>query len=145
MKAYESFPKFLEKNKKFLSGYEIGQACIELSSCSSDFNSAYKYYSQANNFLNDNFESKKMNLNKIVEFGDTLIEQGDKSKSDKFKDLYKKYIKLYKTYYNLDKEEIEIFIEINKKQNSKDLLIRQENALKNLKFEQQYLVNKNDN
>ena len=93
VKATKDFPKFLDINKKNLSGYEIGKAYIELSSCVGNFNEAYQYYSSANNFLNDDFETKKLNLNKIVEFGDSLIEQGDKSISDKFKNLYKKYVK----------------------------------------------------
>ena len=143
MKASQEFPTFLEKNKKILSDYEIGKGYLELSSCSGDFESAYKYYNQANNFLNEDFESKKINLNKIIEFGDTLMEHGDKSNSDKFEDLYKKYVEFYKTYYNCDKETIEMFIKINKEQNNKDLLLQQEEIMKNLKFEQIMLLNKN--
>ena len=86
---------------------------------------------------------KKINLNKIIEFGDTLMEHGDKSNSDKFEDLYKKYVEFYKTYYNCDKETIEMFIKINKEQNYKDLLLQQEELMKNLKFEQKMLLNKN--
>jgi hypothetical protein len=36
--------KIFHINKKNLSGYEIGKAYIELSSCVGDFNEAYQYY-----------------------------------------------------------------------------------------------------
>ena len=141
VKATKDFPKFLDINKKNLSGYEIGKAYIELSSCVGNFNEAYQYYSSANNFLNDDFETKKLNLNKIVEFGDSLIEQGDKSISDKFKNLYKKYVKFYKTYYKCDKEEVEMFIKINKEQKIKDLVLEQEENLKHMNFKPNYPIN----
>ena len=141
-KAFKEFPEFLKKYKDTLSEYEIGKAYVELSSCSPDFNQAYKYYALAERTSLLDFETRKLNLNKIIEFGDSLIEQGDTNISEKFKELYKKYANFYKLYYKCNEKDIEMFIRINKEQKMKDLILQQEESITSMMPMQNYL-NKN--
>ena len=137
-KSFKDFPNFLKKNKDILSEYEIGKGYVELSSCSSDFDSAYKYFNLGNNNSLLDFETKKLNLNKILEFAESLIEQGEVSISDKYKELYKKFVKLCKIYFNFEESEIKILVEINKEQNMKDLILQQEESIKSMIAAQKY-------
>ena len=141
-KAFKEFSEFLKKYKDTLSEYEIGKAYVELSSCSPDFNQAYKYYALAVRTSLLDFETRKLNLNKIIEFGDSLIEQGDTNISEKFKELYKKYANFYKLYYKCNEKDIEMFIKINKEQKMKDLILQQQESITSMMSMQNYL-NKN--
>ena len=134
IKVLKEFPNFINNNKQNLSNYEIGKAYVELSSINPDFNVVYNYYNLANKYLEDDFETKKLNINKIMEFCDMLIEQGDKSFTDIYKKLYKSYIDFYKEYYNCNQKDIEIFIKTNKDQKIKDMILEQEELLKSIKF-----------
>jgi len=134
-KALNEFPVFLEDKKDILSNYELAKAYLELSICSPDFNIAYKYYNMANIYLNEDFETKKLNLNKIIEFSDSYIEQGDISNLDKFKILKKSFVNFYKLYYNLKENDIDIFVTINKEQKKKDLILHQKENIKYINSE----------
>ena len=133
--ALIEFPVFLENIKDILTNYELGLAYLEISSCSPDFNVAYKYYNIANKYLNDDFELRKLNLNKIIEFCDSLIEQGDISILDKLIILKKSFINFYKLYYNLKENEIDLFVKINKEQKKKDLILQQVAKIKTNLYE----------
>ena len=137
-KTLKEFPIFLENKKNLLTNYELGKAYLELSSCSPDFNGAYKYYIKANDYLNEDFETKKLNLNKIIEFANSLIEQGNFSILNQFEILKKSFVIFYKLYYNLTENDIESFVEINKEQKIKDLILQQEEYIKNIAIENQY-------
>jgi hypothetical protein len=50
-------------------------------------------------------------------------------------------VKFYKTYYKCDKEEVEMFIKINKEQKIKDLVLEQEENLKHMNFKPNYPIN----
>ena len=134
MKSLKEFPNFIKKNLDKLSNYEIEKAYIEISSASGDFNFAYKFYNLANKYLNDDFEGSKLNINKIIEFCDTLIEQGDSSVIEIYKKLYKSYIEFYKKYYNCNEKDIEMFIKINKNQKVQDLILEQEEKIKQMNW-----------
>ena len=141
-KILKDFPKFLEKNKNILSGYEIGKGYLEMSSCCPDFNTAYQYYILANKALNDDFEARKINLNKIIEFADSLIKQGDKSVEDIYKKLFKTFVNFHKSFYNFKENEIELLIKINQEQKFIDLLIQQAENLELMKIRKQFENNK---
>ena len=138
LKVFDEFPAFLEKIKDILSNYELGKAYVELASYSPDFNNAYKYYNIANNYLKEDFETKKLNLNKIIEFSNSLIEKGDISILDKFKIIKKSFVNFYKLYYNFKENDIDTFVEINKEQKMKDLILQQNELIENIYLEKHF-------
>ena len=140
-KSLKEFPKFIEKNIEKLSNYEIGRAYVEISSTGDEFNFVYKYYNLANKYLKDDFEAMKLNINKIMEFCDILIERGDFSFIEIHKKLYKSFIDFYKMYYNCSENDIKIFIKNNKEQMIQDLIIMQEMDIKNMN----YMINHKNN
>jgi len=138
LKVFDEFSAFLEKIKDILSNCELGKAYVELASYSPDFKSAYKYYNIANNYLKEDFETKKLNLNKIIEFSNSLIEKGDISILDKFKIIKKSFVNFYKLYYNFKENDIDTFVEINKEQKMKDLILQQNELIENIYLEKHF-------
>lgn len=132
-KAMKEFPKFLEKNKEYLLEYDIGKAYLELSSSSGIFKEAYKYYQLADKYLGKKyFESKRINLNKILEFADSEIEQGDYSNYNDINKIGHSFSEFHKLFYNCKENDVENFIKINKEQKIKDLMLQQNELIKNM-------------
>ena len=115
IRSIKEFDNFLNKNKNFLSEYNIGKAYCELESSSNDIDKAYKYYKITEKYMKKySFELMKLNINKFYEFCVTLIEIGEQKKGYKY---------IHKNYFNFSKEEVELFLDINFDEKNKEQFV----------------------
>jgi len=131
-KDIKKFSKFLEKNKDYLSEYELGIAYSELESCSNKIDEAYKFYKLSEKYLiNYDFELFKLNMNNFYDFCNSLIQIGDKNAEKYFKEINDTLLEFYKCYGNFSKDEVQLMLQINLQQRINDELILQLYGMKN--------------
>ena len=120
----KKYDKFLNKNKNFLSEFEIGKAYFELGSNATEIDEGYKYYKITEKYIKKySFEIEKLNINKFYEFCVTLINIGEQKANKYIHEIYETLLKFNKVYFNFSKDEVDLLLDLNFEERNNEQLM----------------------